>query len=85
MTTPFEQSDKKVLKKCEECGIYPSVTREFHYYAGKWEFEYFCPKCGAYIIQEIYGDHEEEAFKEARLGWNVANGLDKYDESTWHD
>ena len=77
MTTLFEQSGKKVLKKCKECGIYPS------YYADQRGLTYFsvfrCPKC--FEVRCSANDN----MPEARRAWNKANGLDENDESTWHD
>jgi len=83
MTTPFQQSGKKVLKKCKECGIYPSIFSKTSI-PSPLEIlikQYlFCIKCDFCVEME-----EKESFHDLKLKWNKANGLDESDESTWHD
>jgi hypothetical protein len=74
--TKFSESNIKVLKKCKECGIYPSLTTSFE--RGRIGYSYICPKCTA--VKSYLGD----VFK-AQERWNKANGFDENDESTWND
>src|SRR5574337_1286851 len=72
MAIKSSESNIKVLKKCKECGIYPSFYKDERLYFMR------CPKClqlafspnGAVILQE---------------NWNMQNGFDENDESTWND
>src|SRR5574337_1496173 len=67
----------KVLKKCKECGIYPSVL--FIVGSSYWPqyWEYRCPKCNI--------DCEGDTVLIAKQEWNKANGFDENDERTWND
>lgn len=82
MTTPFQQSGVKVLKKCKECGIYPSIHTKIKNATEIREFQ--CAKCGKFTIS-WNPTTEENGFHSAQLKWNKANGLDESNPDTWHD
>lgn len=76
MSNTLEKLGRKVLKKCSECGIYPS----FSYGMGigaRDIYIYMCPKCQK-------ANRREDRYK-SLLEWNIDNGFDELDENTWHD